>query len=157
MLSMIAFTLLTLGFQQQSTCTAGQVTGVDAGRDYTVTLCGGLTVGLRGVEAPLRSIPGGINTGDILGDKNVSPEALKFLGGLLLGKTVTLVYDGYRINDSIGRQYAYVYLADRTLVNAELIRRGYGYADRQAMHPMRNQFFALEETAHRAKVGVWNQ
>lgn len=130
---------------------------VDGGRDYTITLCGGSVVGLRGVEAPLHAVPGGIDTGDILGDKDISPEALKFLAGLLVGKKVALVFDGYRMGDRIGGQYAYVYLPDKTLVNAEVIRRGYGYAERQGAHPMRVQFFALEDAAHRAKVGVWNR
>lgn len=66
--------------------------------------------------------------GEILGNKDIGPEALKFLSDLLVGKRPTRVFDGWRIGDSGGYQYAYVYLADKTLVNAELIRRGFGYA-----------------------------
>ena len=53
--------------------------------------------------------------------------------------------------------YAYVFLPDKTVVNAELIRRGFAYADRQGSHPRRDEFVALEESARRQKVGVWNR
>jgi endonuclease YncB( thermonuclease family) len=161
MASIIALALLTLALQRQPTCSPGQVVDVSRGQDYTVTLCGDVIVGLRGVEAPLYTAVSGINRGmdtaELLGAKDITPEALRFLTERLVGKKVTLVYDGYRIGDRVGRQYAYVYLPDKSLVNAEMIRRGYGYAERQGAHPMRAQFFALEEVAHRAKVGVWNQ
>jgi endonuclease YncB( thermonuclease family) len=157
--------LVMFGLQSLPTCRPGQVLDVHRTKDYTLTVCGVGEVGLRGVEPPLGAAVccatlGGANRelgGEVLGSKDVGPEALQFLSELLLGKRVTLVFDGFRIGDFGGRKYAYVYLADKTFVNAELIRRGYGYADRQGSHPMRDQFFAFEEAAHRAKVGVWNQ
>ena len=153
---------LALSLAVQSPCPPGQVIGVDQSRDYTITLCGGTVIGLRGVEPPLRNAvsdgndPAHQHGGDILGGKDISPESLPYLASLLIGKRVNIVPDGYRIGDLQGRTYAYVYL-DKQFVNAELIRRGYGYAERQGQHPMRAQFFALEEIAHRAKVGVWSQ
>ena len=94
--------------------------------------------------------------GDILGGKDITDEALHFLSGLIVGKNITLVFDGYRIGDYGGRTYAYVYLADKTLVNAEMIRRGFGYAELQRAHPMRDRFIALEAAARREKVGLWS-
>ena len=138
---------------QQVPCTPGRVTEVNRGKDYTITVCGVGVLGLRGVEPPLGS-PAGF--AEVLGQKDIGPEALQFLSTLLIGQRVTLRYDGFRIGDFGGRRYAYVYLPDKRFVNAELISRGFGYADRQGSHPMRNQFLALEEKARLAKVGVWS-
>jgi endonuclease YncB( thermonuclease family) len=160
----IALALAFVVSLQQAPCQPGQVTAVHRGKDYTITICGVGEVALRGVEPPLGAAvslgnldgnPGHQFGGDVLGDKDIGPEALQFLSGLVVGKKVTLVYDGWRVGDFGGRQYAYVYLPDKTFVNAELIRRGLGYADRQGSHPRRDEFLALEASARRAKVGVW--
>ena len=74
---------------------------------------------------------------------------------LLVGQRVTPVYDGWRIGDLEGRRYAYVFLAGQDALNAQMIQRGYGYADRQGSHPRRDEFIALEAMARRLKVGVW--
>jgi Staphylococcal nuclease homologue len=155
---------------QSAKCKPGVVLEVAHGRDYTLTVCDVGVVALRGVEAPLRIAlglapivrgPAGspIQTFDapvsgVLGGKNIGPEAVAYLSKLV-GQRVTLVNDGYRIGDSVGRQYAYVFLSDKTLLNAEMIRRGLGYADRQGSHPRRDEFIALEAMARRSKAGVW--
>ncbi len=54
-------------------------------------------------------------------------DASAFAKRLLEGKRVRLEYDQER-QDRYGRALAYVYLADGTFVNAEIIRRGYGHA-----------------------------
>lgn len=169
----ISFVLaLTISISsQQVPCTPDQVTEVGRGRDYTITVCGVGVIGLRGVEPPLRVADGlpplrgqgpisseilvGPTAGEVLGQKDVGPEALAFLSALLVGQRVTLVYDGWRIGDFGGRRYVYVFLPNKTLVNAELIRRGYAYADVAGAHPRRDEFRALEEAARRAKVGLW--
>lgn len=154
---------------QEVPCKPGIVVEIRHGRDYTLQICGVGVVGLRGVEAPLRSadifVPmrgpggelpmiGGPGSAELVGGRNIGPEAVAFLSKLV-GQRVMLVSDGYRIGDLQGRQYAYVYLANKTLVNAEMIRLGYGYADRQGSHPRRDEFIALEDTARRSTVGVW--
>ncbi len=143
-------------------CTGGQVLDVKRGQDYIVNVCGVGEVGLRGVEPPLGTavLAGGMAAGrtfggEVLGDRDVGPEALTYLSGLLVGKRVTLIQDGWRVGDYSGRQYVYMYAPDKTLVNAELIRRGLGYADRRGFHPKRDEFLALEDAARRGKVGVW--
>jgi endonuclease YncB( thermonuclease family) len=90
----------------------------------------------------------------LLGGRNIGPDAIAYLSQAV-GQRVTLAYDGWRIGDLEGRRYAYVYLADKTFLNAQMIQRGYGYADRQGSHPRRDEFIALEATARRLKVGVW--
>jgi endonuclease YncB( thermonuclease family) len=159
----VVLAVFLIAFFQQAPCQTGQVVGAHRGKDYTITVCGVGEIALRGVEPPLGTAvslgnfdgnPAHQLGGDILGDKDIGPEALQFLSGLV-GKKVTLVYDGWRIGDYSGRQYAYVYLPDKTFVNAELIRRGLGYADRQGSHPRRDEFLLLEAAARRAKVGLW--
>ncbi len=145
---------------QGAKCKPGVVLGVEHGRDYTLTICDVGVVGLRGVEPPLRSAEGfppklgGPVSGEVLGDRNIGPEAVAFLSQLV-GRSVTLVNDGYRIGDRSERQYAYVYLPDKTLLNGQMIRLGYGYADRQGSHPRRDEFIALEAVARRSKAGLW--
>ena len=153
---------------QDVKCKPGTVLEVGHGRDYILNICGEGVVALRGVEAPLRSaevlmplrgpgeLPtiGGPNSAELLGGRNIGPEAVAFLSKFV-AQRVTIVSDGYRIGDLGGRRYAYVYVADKTLLNAEMIRLGYGYADRQGSHPRRDEFIALEATARRSKIGVW--
>ncbi len=161
---------LFLALALQSGCQPGEVVEVNRGRDYTLNICSIGVVALRGVEPPLASAEGlpatvgrtppGVdpnlpNSGELLGDKDLGPQALQFLRELFIGKRVTIIEDGFRIGDPGGRTYVYAFLPDKTVVNAELIRRGYGYADRQGSHPRRDQFIALEESARRLKLGVW--
>lgn len=169
MFPMLAVTLTLTALLQQPPCQVGQVVAIDRSRDYTLNVCGIGVIALRGVEPPLRVADGlprrGRNSstidpelpisGEVLGNRDVGPEAVEFLRRLLAGKRVTIVEDGWRIGDPQGRRYAYAFLADKTHVNAELIERGLGYADRLGSHPRRDEFFALEGVARRAKVGVW--
>ena len=171
MVAALGFVLVAwMSTAQEVQCKPGTVVDVGHGRDYTLQICGVGLVGLRGVEAPLRSADAlmplqgpselpmlrGPGSAELLGGRNIGPEAVGFLSKLV-GRRVTLVTDGYRIGDMEGRRYAYVYLADKTFVNAEMIRLGYGYADRQGSHPRRDEFIALEEMARRSKLGVWAQ
>src|SRR4029453_15777518 len=116
---------------------------------------------LRGVEPPLYVALGiadrerGVVSGEILGEKDIGPEAIAFLLRFAAGKRVTVVYDGFRMGDPGGRRYAYVFLPDKTMLDAELIRRGYGYADLLGSHPRLNEFRALEAGARRSKLGLW--
>jgi endonuclease YncB( thermonuclease family) len=158
MFTAVALAFVTfISIAQNVQCIPGQVMAVDHGRDYTLSVCGVGLVALRGVEPPLRSAViahAPIGGGELLGGKNVAPDAIAFLS-TVVGQRVTPVYDGWRIGDLEGRRYAYVFLGDKTLLNAQMIQRGYGYADRQGSHPRRDEFLALEATAKRSKVGVW--
>ena len=154
----LAFALVAvMSTTQNQPCKAGQVLGVEHGRDYVLNICEIGRVALRGVEPPLRTaavVRPPIGGGELLGGRNIGPDAIAYLSRVV-GERVTLVYDGYRIGDLGGRRYAYVFLADKTFLNAQMIQRGYGYADRQGSHPRRDEFIALEATARRLKLGVW--
>jgi endonuclease YncB( thermonuclease family) len=155
-----ALALSLTGFAQQTSCQPGEVLDVARGRDYTLNICGIGLVALRGVEPPLRGVDGfsdgfGPSAAELLGRKDLGPQAVEYLRELVTGRRVTVVDSGARPGDLPGRRYAYVFLPDKTLVNAELIKRGLGYAARQGSHPRSDEFLALEQAARRGKAGVW--
>jgi hypothetical protein len=160
--------LLLMTYLQQPVCKPNQVLSVERGGDCTLNICGIGVVALRGVEPPLKVARGfpltnlggetpqpGPVAGEVLGQPDRGPEGIAFLSNMVAGKAVKVEFDGFRIGDPGGRGYAYVYLPDNTLLNGELIRRGYAYADRQGSHPRRDEFIALEESARRKQLGVW--
>ena len=81
-------------------------------------------------------------------------EASDFTRSIANRQMVTLGYDQDRI-DRYGRTLAYVYLPDGTLLNAEIIRLGYGHA--YTFFPFRliEEFRALEREARAAGRGLW--
>lgn len=83
-------------------------------------------------------------------------EASAFTKRLLEGRSVRLEYDRER-TDRYGRTLAYVYLADGTFVNAEIVRRGYGRAYKRFPFRYLDQFKQLHIEARDAGRGLWNQ
>ena len=81
-------------------------------------------------------------------------EASAFTKRLLEGKRVRLEYDQERA-DRYGRTLAYVYLADGTFVNAEIIRRGYGHAYTRFPFRHMEAFRQFEREARNGRRGMW--
>ena len=82
-------------------------------------------------------------------------EASDFTKQLATGKRVRLEFDQDR-TDRYGRTLAYLYLQpDNLLLNAEIIRRGYGFPYTQFPFRMMEQFRALEREAREAGRGLW--
>jgi len=82
-------------------------------------------------------------------------EASDFTKQLATGRKVRLEFDQDR-TDRYGRTLAYVYLQpDNLLLNAEIIRQGYGFAYTQFPFRMMEQFRALEREAREAGRGLW--
>ena len=81
-------------------------------------------------------------------------EASAFAKRLLEGKRVRLEYDQER-QDRYGRTLAYVYLADGTFVNAEIIRRGYGHAYTRFPFRHMEAFRQFEREARDNRRGLW--
>ena len=81
-------------------------------------------------------------------------EASDFTRRVADRQIVTLEFDQDRV-DRYGRTLAYVYLPDGTLLNAEIIRLGYGFA--YTFFPFRliEEFRALEREARAAGRGLW--
>lgn len=84
----------------------------------------------------------------------LAEKATAFVRDAVEGKRVRLER-GTEATDNYGRTLAYIYLEDGTLLNAELLRRGYARAYRRFPHPLRDDFIALEEAARAARRGLW--
>ena len=82
-------------------------------------------------------------------------EASDFTKQLATGKRVRLEFDQDR-TDRYGRTLAYIYLQpEDLLLNAEIIRQGYGFAYTQFPFRMMDQFRALEREAREVGRGLW--
>jgi len=82
-------------------------------------------------------------------------EASEFTRQLAAGKRVRLEFDQDRM-DRYGRTLAYVYLQpDNLLLNAEIIRQGYGFAYTRFPFRMMEQFRMFEQEARVAGRGLW--
>jgi micrococcal nuclease len=115
----------------------------------------GDTIRVQGV-GPVRLI--GVDTPEVVDPRRaVQPfgrEASAFVRRLVEGQVVRLEYDWQR-TDKYRRTLAYVYLPDGTLLNAEIIRQGYGFAYTQYPFKLLDEFRALEREAREASRGLW--
>lgn len=86
-------------------------------------------------------------------------ETKKFTLSLVERRTIRLVLDESNAarnhKDRYGRTLAYVYFDDGTMLNAELIRRGYAHA--YTRFPFRHviEFRQMERIARSQAVGLW--
>lgn len=81
-------------------------------------------------------------------------EASEFTRRLVEGRRVQLAYDQER-TDRYNRTLAYVYLEDGTLLNAEIIRQGYGHAYTRFPFRLAEEFRAYEREARENRRGLW--
>jgi micrococcal nuclease len=113
----------------------------------TILLSSGEKVHLIGVDTPETNRP----------QKPLhyyGKEACAFTKRMVEGKEVKLEYDWQR-KDKYGRTLAYVYLADGTFLNAEIIKQGYGHAYTKFAFKYLEQFRQYEREAREAKRGLW--
>lgn len=82
-------------------------------------------------------------------------EAAEFTRRLCEGRRVRLAFDRAAGQDHYGRTLAYVYLEDGTLLNAEIIRQGYGFAETRFPHSRLEEFRELERQAREQHRGLW--
>ncbi len=83
-------------------------------------------------------------------------EAADFTRRMVEGKTVRIEYDD-ELKDQYGRTLAYVFLPDGTLLNAEIIRQGYGFAYTRFPYRYQQEFVALEREAREQRRGLWGK
>src|SRR5262245_12205194 len=76
-----------------------------------------------------------------------------FLRKLALNQTVRIEYDPLVGSD--GDRGAYVFLADGTLLNAEMLKAGRARIDFTRQFVREQEFKRLEEDARSASVGIW--
>ena len=85
---------------------------------------------------------------------DASKQAKSFVENLVEGKEIELKYDRQRI-DSKGHIRAYVYLLDGIFLNAEVIKEGYAYVNREFTFKYFEQFRQYEQEAKENKKGMW--
>jgi micrococcal nuclease len=84
------------------------------------------------------------------------PEASEFTKHLVLDKRVTVRLEPVETSrGKYRRLLAYIYLPDGRMLNEELIRQGYGYADERFAHMYRRRFLDLQKEAQQEKRGLW--
>jgi micrococcal nuclease len=121
----------------------------------TLVLGTGERVRLIGVDAPESKRP---NTPV----EYFGREAAAFTRRMVEGKRVRLEYDpanaarGHKDNTSQRRTLAYVFLEDGTLLNAEIIKQGYGYALTRYPFSRMQEFRRLEREAREQRRGLWS-
>jgi endonuclease YncB( thermonuclease family) len=114
----------------------------------TFVLASGDRVRMIGIDTPETVHP-------TRGVEPYGKQASDFSKSLLSGKRVRLVYD-VQARDRYGRLLAYVYLADGTFVNAELVKRGYAQVSTYPPNVKhQDTFLALQREARSANRGLW--
>lgn len=114
----------------------------DGESDYT-------RVRLLGIDTPETKHPQ-------LGVMYYGPEASEFVSGLLSGRQVTLLIDTMADQrDYYGRLLAYIQLEDGMILNEEIVRRGYGYADLRFEHSHSAKYETLMDQAFANQTGLW--
>lgn len=104
---------------------------------------------LIGVDTPETKHP-------TIGKMYYGPEATAFTTRLALDKQVAVRLDTVGdIRDRYGRLLAYIQLPNGSILNAELIREGFGYAYLSFPHSHSLEYEALMEDAIKAKKGLW--
>jgi micrococcal nuclease len=89
-------------------------------------------------------------------------EAADFTRRMVEGKRVRLEYDqanaanGHKDNTQQKRTLAYVFLEDGTLLNAEIIKQGYGHALTRYPFSRMEEFRHLEREAREQRRGLWS-
>ena len=81
-------------------------------------------------------------------------EAYLFTKGMVEGKQVRLEFD-WQKRDKYRRLLAYVYLLDGTLLNAEIIKQGYGFAYTKYPFKYLEEFRSYEREAREQGRGLW--
>ncbi len=86
------------------------------------------------------------------------PEASAFTKHLVGHKRVTVELEPMeKSRGKYRRLLAYIYLPDDRMLNEELIRQGYGYADERFRHVYRRRFLDLQKEAQREQRGLWKE
>lgn len=119
-----------------------------------------ISVNMNGNEEKVRLI--GIDTPETKDPRKpvqcFGQAASDFTKELIDSSPVRLEADPLSTNrDRYDRLLRYVYLPDNTLVNAEIIRQGYGFAYTSFPFTKSSEFKAYEKNAKAENKGLWSQ
>lgn len=111
------------------------------GQEYFLSLIG---VDPTGTSDPARPV------------KFLGSEPREFIRSLVERRPVLLRKEPrYKPRDSVPYIHRYVFLEDGRLLNAEVIRQGYGFAHLENPFSLAEEFKAHEEQARAARAGLW--
>jgi site-specific DNA-methyltransferase (adenine-specific) len=83
-------------------------------------------------------------------------KAILFLKNFVSGNKVYLKYDNLKFDDK-KNLLAYVYLTNKTFLNAKLITNGLARCDKKLDFQHKDRFIKYEEEARREKMGIWEE
>jgi len=83
-------------------------------------------------------------------------KAILFLKNLINGNKVYLKYDNLKFDDK-KNLLAYVYLANKTFLNAKLIMNGLAKCDKELDFQYKDRFIKYEKEAMQEKLGIWEE
>jgi site-specific DNA-methyltransferase (adenine-specific) len=81
-------------------------------------------------------------------------KAIAFLKDLTTGNRIFLKYDNLKFDDS-KNLLAYVYLVNKTFLNAKLISNGFAQCDESVDFQYKDRFLKYEEEAKVNGLGIW--
>lgn len=113
----------------------------------TLVLQGGERIRLIGLDTPELKDPRETAAA-------MARKSRDFLKDLAEGKHIRLEY-GRERTDSYGRTLAYLYLKNGTLINAEIVRQGYGAVYKFFPFQYLDEFLFYEKGAREAGRGLW--
>ena len=150
LLAVIILGLCLIGCAQEGAGPPPQAQVAQVKDGDSLVLAGGQEVRLLGIDDPEMAHRG--KPADFLAHK--SREAL---AELTLGQTVRLEYDRQRY-DHYGRLLGFMFLPDKTFVNAELVRRGLARVYVHAPNERhREVLLAAQKEAIEARRGIWQK
>lgn len=162
LLASIVISILAL-FQQQGTFKPALDTAVQnqPGLYRVVNIADGdtISIDMEGVVERVRLI--GVDTPETNDPRKdvqcYGHAASSFTKNLIGVNRVRLQTDSLSTNrDRYSRLLRYVYLPDGRLVNAEIIKQGYGFAYIHFPFTKLDEFKALQNTAEQQNLGLWN-
>ena len=87
--------------------------------------------------------------------QHFGPEATAFTKSACQDRQVKIELEPHTTRGTYGRLLAYVILPDGTMLNRELVRQGFGYADPRFPHRLKPEFLSLQNEARQQRRGLW--
>jgi micrococcal nuclease len=113
----------------------------------TIVTCDGKRIRLLGIDAP-----------EMRPRQCFAEESKKFVEKQVLEKSVIFTYEKGKKYDIYGRTLAWVWYGKNheNLLNAEVIKQGYGFSYRKYPTSRLKEFNKLEEEARKNQRGLWS-